>query len=518
MQPPQGSNPQGGYQNGQGSGPSPWEQPPMLNQWIQRPVPGQQVNSGPMPGAPPPPAQIAPDPAMQPGYYGPGGQPPYAGAPQPGESNGNAYYGETQPPAPAATSVNPGYQVPKTGMSRPRPSRPKWGLAVLLIAVLALCGFFIWRMLTPGQTQYGVVKYGSMSASYSGDAVVVRNETVDVQENVSQIDYLVDEGSDVERGQLVATIYTSGFNAKEWTTLKHYRDQIKEYHKLLISGASTDSTLLNLMTQVQSRAMEVQRLVHGAQGNVSTQEKLLKEAMEQQQLYIKQKYPDEQKLSRLYDDENTQLQRISTWTKQFAAPANGLVSFYTDGFEKALNMSTYADYSPTQVRAMYNGQVPALETTVTARNAVDVYRMVRKEKWAVLMLCHDQDRAPGNGQTFNLVIESFDNHPLTATVVDSARSGGELLVRLEIDDVSFLPDVMYLRQCQVRLSESVSSLTVPARAIYVQNGRKGIVMKTAGGEYWTGVEVISISDDGMYAYVVPDNPTVVYEGVMVRLF
>lgn len=493
-----------------------WDQPPMLNQWVQRPVPGQQTQNGPMPGAPPPPAQIAPDPAMQPDYYGTGSQimpgADYGGAPQPNEP----YYEEMPSgnvPVPGA-----GYQVPKTGMSRARRRKPKWGLIVLVIAVLGLCGFFVWRMLTPGITQYGVVKYGSMSATYSGDAVLVRNETVEVQENVSQIDYLVDEGSRVKRGEMVATIYTSGFNAKEWTTLKRYRDQIKDYHKLLISGATTDSTLLNLMTQVQSRAMEVQRLVHGAQGSVSEQEKLLKKAMQDQQMHIKQKYPDEQKLGRLYDDENTQLQRISTWTKQFAAPVDGLVSFYTDGFEKALNMNTFAEYSPTQVRAMYNGQVPTLETSVTSRNAVDVYRMVKEDKWVVLMLCHDQDRTPANGQTFKLVIESFDNHQLPVTVIDSARSGGELLVRLEVQDTSFLEDLMYLRQCQVRLSEDVSSLMVPARAIYVQNGRKGIVMETAGGEYWTGVEVISISDDDAFAYVVPDKPEVVYEGVRVRLF
>ncbi|MBR3020674.1 MAG: hypothetical protein IKH57_27005 [Clostridia bacterium] len=488
----------------------------MLNQWIQRPVPGQQVQNGPMPGAPPPPAQITPDPTMQPDYYGTGGQA------MPGADYGGAY----PPDEPYSEEMSPGnmpvpgsgYQVPKTGMSRSRRSRPKWGLVVLVLAVLGVCGFFVWRMLTPGGIQYGMVKYGSMSASYTGDAVLVRNETVDVQENVSQIDYLVDEGSRVKRGDMVATIYTSGFNAKEWTTLKRYRDQIKDYHKVLISGATTDSTLLNLMTRVQSRAMEVQRLVHGAQGSVSAQEKLLKKAMEDQQLYIKQKYPDEQKLSRLYDDENTQLQRISTWTKQFAAPVDGLVSFYTDGFEKALNMSSYADYSPTQVRAMYNGQVPTLETSVASRNAVDVYRMVREDKWVVLMLCHNQDRTPANGQSFNMVIESFDNHQLPVTVINSARSGGELLVRLEVQDTSFLEDLMYLRQCQVRLSENVSSLMVPARAIYVQNGRKGIVMKTEGGEYWTGVEVISVSDDGAFAYVIPDKPEVVYEGVLVRLF
>ena len=136
----------------------------------------------------------------------------------------------------------------------------------------------------------------------------------------------------------------------------------------------------------------------------------------------------------------------------------------------------------------------------------------------MLALLHKQDRTPLNGQSLNLVIESFDNHPLPVTVIDSARSGGELLVRLEVNDVSFLPNLMYLRQCQIRLNENMSSLTVPANAIYVQNGRKGVVISTEGGEYWTGVEELSISDDGAYAYVIPDKPEVVYEGVRVRLF
>ena len=68
----------------------------------------------------------------------------------------------------------------------------------------------------------------------------------------------------------------------------------------------------------------------------------------------------------------------------------------------------------------------------------------------------------------------------------------------------------------MRLGENVNSLMVPSLAIYVQNGRKGVVMATEGGEYWTGVEVIS--DDGTTAYVVPDNAGVLYEGMPVRLF
>ena len=89
-------------------------------------------------------------------------------------------------------------------------------------------------------------------------------------------------------------------------------------------------------------------------------------------------------------------------------------------------------------------------------------------------------------------------------------------MRLLIDDTTFLDKALYLRSCQVRLGENVNSLMVPTRAIYVQNGRKGVVMSTEGVEYWTGVEVIATEGD--ITYVIPDNAGVLYEGMPVRLF
>lgn len=504
MQPPQGYDPQNGYAGGQDQGGTPpWNQLPEGQQWVRRPVPGQGVQNGPMPGQAPPPAQFVP-PQSPPGYQ----QPVQIG---PG--------GQTPPEAPVSSPVPPrqeGYQVPKTGLPRSSPKRGKGVYVVLALAVIGLAAFLAVRLLSPAGVSYGVVRYGSKTDMFTGDAVLVRSETVQSQENVSQIDFEAEEGETVGRGKMVATIYTSGFNAKEWVTLNNYRSQIKDYHKILISNSSADTDLQSRMNVVHDCAMEVQRLVHGARGSVNSLEKSLRDAMQAQQIYIKQKNPDDQKLSRLYDDENTQEQRISTWTKQFAASADGLVSFYTDGYEKALNMSTYADFSPAQVRAMYNGQAPQVETSVGARNATDIYRLVKKEQWAVLMLCNEQNGAPLENHTYNLVIESYDNHPLLARVVNCTRSGGELLVRLLVDDVSFLENVMYLRSCQVRLSENVSSLTVPSNAIYVQNGRKGVVIVTEGGEYWTSVEVTG--EDHNVAYVVPDNAGVLYDGAYVRLF
>ena len=545
MQPPQGP-----YQQPDFSGYAPqtgdeqWTQRPLPGQMGGAYMPGQNPAGQQMPGQVPPPAQIAPDPAQMPvypGQQGYGGQAPYPGQQAypgqpayPGQMPAGQGYGAApgqnanpQPPFPPVGGMTGGagndqqgprrniYQVPKTGIPKAKKKKSKAGYVVLAALVLGFAAFAVLRMLAPGQSAYGYVRFGSLSARYTGDAVVVRSETVFSQDGVSQIDYDVDEGANVKRGTAVATIYTSGFSAKEWTTLQNYRNQIKEYHKTLISSAAADTKQLSLMTRVRERALEAQQLVQGARGSLSGQEKLLKEAMQDQQIYMKQKYPDDQKLGRLYDDENTQIQKISTWSKQFATTADGLVSFYTDGYEKALNMLTYGDYTPAQVRTMYNGNIPDTGETVS-RNSVDIYRLVRQEPWVVLMLCNEQEWTPVTGRSYKLLIENFDNIIVDATVDSFTRSGGELLVRLMIDDLNALPNVLYIRSCRVQLGESVNTLMVPSRAIYIQNGRKGVVMATEGGQYWTGVEVVS--DDGTVAYIIPDNAGVLYDGVAVRLF
>ncbi|MBE5786593.1 MAG: hypothetical protein E7324_03540 [Clostridiales bacterium] len=480
-------------------------------QWTQMPVPGQgmqpPVNQGAVqgqwsPGQLPPPAQIDLPPEFQP-------QPP-AMYTQP---QGAGY--EMNPPLPQNGEQQPGYQPPKTGMPRAQAKSNKKLFLALAIIVVGFIAFAVLKFNSPGQVAYGQVHSGSLTAQYTGDAVIVRSETVFSHTSTSQVEYLAQEGAFVSRGDNVATAYASGFSAKEWNTLEKYRTRIKEYHKSLIENAAGDTRIISLMDGVVERTLEAQKLVQGAKGSLTAQEQLLEKSMDDLQLHIKQKYPDDQKLSHLYEEEDAQLQRISGWSKQYAAQSDGLISFYTDGFENVLNMFTYATYTPSQVRNMYNGKIPETETTY-ARTTVPIYRLVKQEPWLVLMLCNEMDWTPVENRSYKLLIESFDNTVVDATVESFTRSGGELLIRLRIHDTTALENVLYIRSCQVQLGESVNSLTVPSRAIFVQDGKKGVVMRTDGGDYWTGVEVVS--DDGSVAYVIPENPGVLYDGLQVRLF
>lgn len=384
------------------------------------------------------------------------------------------------------------------------------GLAALVI-VLGVMG--ITQLLDNKKARTAIVTISRQGSTYAGNAVIVRDETVFMQEGVSDIKYIAQENAGVNRGDPVCTVYTTGFSNRELSSLQNYRKQIKEYLKILMGEITSPDTRLQLLeTTIFDRAVETRALVQGAHGNLLNQESLLKEAISSRYSYMKQKYPDDTKLTRLYDNENNQLQRIETWTKQYTASDNGVVSFYTDGFEGALNMSNFDAYNPQQVRSMYLGKVP--ESYVRPKNSMDIYRLVRPYEWAVLMLADDLNWNPVVGENYQIMIESFDNTTVAAVVESVTRSGGDLLVRLTVN--SPVDPVLNIRSCHVQLSTSVITYAVPNSAIVDKDGVRGVVVQFKEGQYI--VPVVIVSQDQTQTYVVPLNPSHLYEGLSVQLY
>ena len=388
------------------------------------------------------------------------------------------------------------------------------GIFIALLAV-ALIAIAIFQFAANPQVHTALVGDGTLGSSYTGEALIVRNETLYTEKGITQIDYsAVEEGTSVMRGTNVCTVYTSGFSTKEWTKLRDFRAQIKEYQLLLLSTTNieADSQLKRYNSSVLERAQETQALVQGANGSLLNQEALLSEAISERSYYLKQKYADDQKLSRLYDDEKMQLQRIETWTKQFGAGDTGIVSFYTDGFERVLTTSTCAMFSPDDVLSMYRGNLPA--TATLERNEVAVYRLVRQGNWKVLMLCDDTSWTPEIGASYELLIESFDNTRVSAEVEGVTRAGGQLLLRLNVQ--SDVTPVLYVRSCHVQLSESVYTLTVPSASLTSSNGQLGVVVVQPDGQYFLPVTVVNEVNNE--AYIIPTLDNILSVGSTVLVF
>jgi len=496
--PPQGMPnaqwPQQGQPNFQGQWPqqpmTPVQQPGMPNPQWQQPNPWQQG---------------------QPGFQG---QWPNVPPGMMQQSQFDAYM-QQMPQMPTA-------QQPMEQPVQPRKKRPRkkggsgggwWKALLALVLVAGVAAFFLKDFFGKPQLNTAVVESGSLGDNYVGDALIVRNEVAYDDESVQNIDFVAQEGSLVTRGDVICFVYSTGYSSKEMNTLQDYRDQIKNYQQTLLkSETAYDQKMTRLEGEVLQRGLEVRSLVQGARGNLLNQEDVLDAAITQRQNYFRSKYSGDIRLNRLYDDETTQQQRIDSWIKQKIASQDSIVSFYTDGFEYALTPSEYEKYTPSQVRAMINGQRP--ETSTAQRGRTDLYRLVKPNNYAVLMLVEDEMWNPVEGSTLKLVLEQFNDTVVQAQVRSFTRSGGELLLRLAvIGDVS---DVLYLRTCRASLGEHVDCLKVPQKALYEKNGQTGVVLVTTENQLFVPVKLLR--QEGGYAYISPAQTGTLISGQTVRLF
>ncbi len=387
-------------------------------------------------------------------------------------------------------------------------------LVLLLVAALIGAGvyFLFFRNATNGPGT-ATIALDYMGNVFQGDALIVRNETAYNEEGVQNIDYRVAEGSLVGRGDLLCNVYSTGYSTSEMNTLQDYRDQINDYQQTLLSAETAyDQRMEMLETEVLERGLEVRALVQGARGNLINQEKLLSTAITQRQNYFRSKYAADTRLSRLYDDENTQQQRIESWIKPKLAAQESIVSFYTDGFEHALSPELFENYTPSQVRSMFNGEKP--ETSAAERGKIDLYRLVKKDNYAVLLLVNEKNWNPMKDSVYDLTLEQFNNTKVQAKVLSYARSGGELLIRLAVvDDVA---NVLYMRTCEATISESVQCMTVPSAAIYTQNDAKGVVINQNGVPGFVPVRILKEAEGKVYIQAIQSG--VLREGMQVYLF
>ena len=434
----------------------------------------------------------------------------YQNMAQPGPNTGYA----NMPPMPEAGYQNMPPMQPEQPVNEKPPRR---GLSLFQIAVIVCAvGLVAWYLITtlvPARTNYATIQVGMLGARYSGDALIVRNETPYDAEGVTRITYIADEGMTVARGLAICDVFSSGYSNREITSLQDYRDQIRDYQLSLLNAETTyDARMARVESDVLARAREVRSMLAGARGNLQNQEMLLKAAITARQQYLKTKYANDQRMSRLLDDERAQKQRISSWTKQYAATSESIISFYSDGYEYGLTTSNYDQFTPAEVRRMMNGEKPA--ASALTKGKTTIYRTIRDGHWNVLFLVDDTNWNPVEGQVYELQLEHFENTTVQATVESFTRSGGELLVRLSVD--SSVTPVLYMRTCQAELGDYLATLMVPSRAIYTQDEMQGVVVIDGSNQLFIPVQIVYQDGDNMYVTAVTQG--LLFEGQTVRLF
>lgn len=364
--------------------------------------------------------------------------------------------------------------------------RVKGRFYVFLLLILLIVFLIVRPHIRFGE-RVEVIALASSAYTHNMDAVLIRDEQLVTSQSVARIEYVAFENTLVSKGDTVAYLYSSGYSQSELSKLETTRENIQAYHKTMLENI-IDNNLERLEAMVDQRALEFKNLVtHKNKGNLITINRLLETAMVNRQEYMRSNMRNDLKLNNLYAQENARLNSIASWRVESTAAKDGVVSFYTDGYEQYLNANTLSDLDADDIAAVLAGQAMG-ENSVRQK---DVYRLVNQDMWYVAILTDASKWNPVLDQEYYMQFEGFEDLGFNARVKSVSQSGKNVLAVFEI--ASPMGALIYQRTARASVSITLTGMSVSTDAIYQDNGQNGVWLYDVPGGTFVPVTVLSTS-------------------------
>ena len=365
---------------------------------------------------------------------------------------------------------------------------------IFLLAIVVIAFLIVRPHLSFG-TREITIEPGSASYSRSTDAVIIRDETVFSSGTIARVEYVAMENTLLNEGDTIAYLYSTGYSESELERLEEVRANIQAYHKTILNNI-VDTDLERLDRIVDMKALELKALVtHQTSGDLLSLTRQLESAMVDRQDYMRANQREDLNLNRLYQSESTRMNSIASWRTEATAEAEGVVSFYTDGYENALTPDSLEALTPEDIRAVIAGS-PLGETSSRQTN---IYRLVDQDTWYVAILTDGQSWNPVLDQEYYLQFEGFEDLVYTARVTRVQKIDNEVLAVFLVEDP--MGPMIYQRSGRVTLNSELSGLSVLSEALADQNGQAGVWLFDVPGGTFVPVDVLS--NDGSRALIQP---------------
>ena len=356
-------------------------------------------------------------------------------------------------------------------------------LAVLLVAAFLL----IIRPLFFAGPKVTQIMMANASQVQKVDCVLIRDEHVITSDSTARVEYIAPENTLVNNGDVVANLYATGYSENLLNNLETTRSNIQAYHKQLLSNI-VDADLNRLDQVVDTMAMEFKNMItHQTKGNLSNVTRQLETAMVRRQEYLRQNKRADNKLTKLYEEENARLNSIQSWRKVTNADRDGVVSFYLDGYESDLTPSRLDSLTIQDIRSVLGG---ALLATTQSTRQNGICRIVDQNKWYAAALIEGNNWTPMVGQdNYYMMMEGFEDLSFAASVASVQKENGVTLAVFEVRDP--LGPLIYRRTGRAQFSITLTGLSVRTEALYNNNCQMCVWVYDVPGVTFVPVEVLS---------------------------
>lgn len=404
-----------------------------------------------------------------------------------------------------------------TGMRQPMAGKRKTRYRVkgrffiflaLFVAVIVGIGFGISALVGllagPGDT---LVTLGMLEDEKKLSAILLRDEQIVSKDNYVSISYSASENQNVKAGDEILDIYEIGYTQTLIQNLEQIRQSIMSYQQENILKNIINEDLQEYDNRIQEKSAAIRAVTRGEEkAKLVDLERELRNLMSTRQDYLKrtQAVMEDSQLSRLYEQEKQEVEKINAYRNTLTSPRDGRVSFYFDGYEHFLNIDSLPDITASKAQELIRStSAPATSnSTIPTKN---LFRTVDPNRWYTLLVTKDWGIAVG--QTCELRFSGYEDMIFTAEVTNIENEDGRELVVLEIrEDIGPL---LNTRHVTAVIGGRIEGMVVPLSALKENNGRRGVYL--SDGQTFVPVNVVG--KDFRDALVMPENEGDLVPGV-----
>lgn len=359
----------------------------------------------------------------------------------------------------------------------------------VIMAALVLAITAVLVLVIPGRA-WGITAVRSCVQSFEYTTAIIRNETSVEIEKFDKLVYLAAEGEYVDVGAPVATVLKWGYSDDMMQSLLLIESDIYSAQLSDMEGIG-DADLASIDLEISAVCSEIRSTVSDkTDGDLETLERRLDALLDRRSEYLRQKVYATEKLSALYRDADARRAQLSEWSSTIVAPSQGIVSFYFDGFEQALNANKLDMITSNLVSSAIKGTAASY---TQQESSTRIFRLVDGSEWYCAFLTKTSDPLRvARGVEYDIVFDGYGEKVYRGIALEPVISGKNVVNILKINDD--LGSFLCIRKIKASISTSVTGIEVNSDAVFINDEGIPYIQLADGSNKATEVDVLAIDD------------------------
>lgn len=375
---------------------------------------------------------------------------------------------------------------------------------IACIALVAVIGVLLFFVLYNGAE--AITERDMMTFLIDTEAVIVRDESVISTSEFSRISYAVREGASVATGESVSTIFKIGYSDELMQSLISSKEAV--YNAQIEQLGSTKDSKLDEMnagiTDLRNRISDA--VMTDSEEDLLSLQSELNLKLSERNDYLRTKVQETEALRALYQEVSDKEALIDAWTLDIIAERDGIISFYFDGYEQAINTEKLDMLTPDLIDR-------ALEVSGTASWTTDdktrVCRIADSDHWYIAYVTNSSEpMRVAQGIEYSVDIDGYGT--FSGVALDPIVNGKKVINIIEFN--SDIGELINARVVNARVSAVVSGIRIMEEAVIIKDGYCYLELIYSESHRLVPIDVLCVEGD--FAIVRSrDQETTLGEGV-----